>query len=177
MTRYSVSNLPNTGRTSAPSSAGIIIGGGGITPTGTIDITANGTYDVTQYASADVNVSGGGSLPAGIDTSVRVCATSGDVPCNFMVFAGSATSYDDACVMVGSVYYVNIASGMSAIMAPVEQVAGSLSAEIEYYDEDQQPIGESQAFTDYTYQDGMIVLAVPEMITGASFQDITFRFA
>ena len=48
----------------------------GITPTGSLDITANGTHDVTNYASVVVNVPTSSSSSGGITTSESVSLAS-----------------------------------------------------------------------------------------------------
>lgn len=81
----------------------------GITPTGTINITENGSVDVTQYATADVQVSGGGgggatilsgtSAPTasqGVDGDIYLqCATIPDSYTRLDYIESSGTQYID----------------------------------------------------------------------------------
>lgn len=59
-------------------------GGGGITPTGTIQITENDTYDVTNYASAEVNV------PSDFTTATVTFINSSETPGSYFSISGLA---------------------------------------------------------------------------------------
>lgn len=73
-------------------------GGGGITPTGDINITENGEFDVTEFAKAIVNVasSGGGSFDSGTITIASASNTSIyhnlEKPPNFFIWIVSDTT-------------------------------------------------------------------------------------
>ena len=101
MPTYSTMNLPGPSRTVEPVSLGSTQGAGGIVPTGTIDITANGTYDVTQYASADVNVSGGASFGSLVPVFREYSA---------------APAVDNDCYM-DSLYYDSVMLGSNALVS------------------------------------------------------------
>ena len=83
-------NATDSFQTMATNIENISGGSGGITPTGTKEITQNGTYDVTNFATVLVNVtSSGGTLESGTITPTKQSTTL-DIPttkkCSNLVF-------------------------------------------------------------------------------------------
>ena len=89
-------NVSDSFQTMATNIKNISSGGGGITPTGTKEITQNGTYDVTNFATVLVNVASsggntesGGNIESGTITPTKQ-STDIDIPtakkCSNIVF-------------------------------------------------------------------------------------------
>lgn len=115
-----------------------VVNGGGTTPTGTKNITANGVYDVTDYASADVQVPT--TAPAhyvekSVDANGKLTNSNQIIDLTGVTDIGDnalAYSYRNVSTITGTVDLPNITtiSGTYAFLSAFEQCLNATSCDL-----------------------------------------------
>lgn len=131
---------------------------GGITPTGTIEITQNGTVDVTQYASAEVDVPQS-STPTG---TKQISITQ------------NGTITEDVTNYASAEITVNVSGGGTGIMTLIGQSTIALSEYTDTANEETIDTGINISNTDYAWIFGVITCD-SEISTSSEWGMTTFN--
>lgn len=122
--------VDNNGKAIMLNNKALVASEGGVTPTGTLSITANGVYDVTNYASANVSVSGGsGQTPPYQGTAIMLrCEES--LSGATMHYYNNMTGEDFEYTIIDSTLYEGLYYTSIVISSLIVDIEGLLVTEI-----------------------------------------------